>query len=139
MRGVPLRIEVGPKDVANGTVALARRDIPGKDGKTFVPQAGIAATVAAMLTTIQQVLFDRAKAFRDSNTFEPANYEEFKAVVEKGFAHSYWCGERECEGQIKEETKATTRCIPFEQPAESGVCIHCGKPAREKAIFGKAY
>jgi prolyl-tRNA synthetase len=139
MRGVPLRIEVGPKDVANGTVALARRDKPGREGKSFVPQAGLAGTVAEMLTTIQQALFDRAKDFRDSNTHHPSSYDEFKAAIDTGFALSYWCGEKECEGQIKEETKATTRCIPFEQPTEAGVCIHCGKPAKEKAIFGKAY
>jgi len=139
MRGVPLRMEVGPKDIANNTVALARRDRPGKEGKSFVPQAGIAHPVADLLKTIQQALLDRACAFRDANTRDPQTYTEFKTVVENGFAFSYWCGERECEAQIKEETKATTRCIPFEQPGEPGVCIHCGQPAREKAYFAKAY
>jgi prolyl-tRNA synthetase len=139
MRGVPLRIEVGPKDVANNTVAMARRDKPGKEGKSFVPQDGIAVTVAEMLKTIQQALYDRALAFRNANTLDPKNYEEFKACVDTGFTFSYWCGERECEAQIKEETKATTRCIPVEQPSTSSVCIHCGKPAKEKAIFGRAY
>ena len=139
MRGVPLRLEVGPKDIANNTVALARRDLPGKEGKSFVPQTDIAHTVADRLKTIQQALLDRARAFRDANTRDPQTYAEFKTVVEKGFAFSYWCGERECEAQIKEETKATTRCIPFEQPGEPGICIHCGQPAREKAYFAKAY
>jgi prolyl-tRNA synthetase len=140
MRGVPLRIEVGPKDVAKSTVALARRDKPGREGKSFAPQEGLAATVAEMLTTIQQALYDRALAFRQANTFDPKTYDEFKQVVEKGFAFSYWCGERECETQIKEETKATTRCIPLDgQPDQPGLCLHCGRPAREKAVFGKAY
>ncbi len=139
MRGVPLRIEVGPKDVANHSVALARRDKPGKEGKTFVSQDGLAATVTEMLKTIQQALYDRAKAFRDSNTRDPKTYEEFKAAVETGFAFSHWCGDRECEAQIKEETKATTRNIPFDQPTEVGVCIHCGKPAKEKAYFARSY
>jgi prolyl-tRNA synthetase len=92
------------------------------------------------LKSIQQSLYDRAKTFRDSNTHDPKNYNEFKTIVETGFAFSYWCGEGSCEAEIKEETKATTRCIPFDgQPGEPGVCIHCGKPAAEKAIFGKAY
>jgi len=141
MRGAPLRIEIGPKDVANNTVALARRDIlrMGKEGKSFVPQDGIAATVVEVLKTIQQALYDRALAFRDANTYDPKDYQEFKAAAEKGFAFSYWCGDRECEAQIKDETKATTRCIPSEQPSDPGVCIHCGKPAKEKAFFARAY
>ncbi len=140
MRGVPVRIEVGPKDVEKGTVALARRDKPGKEGKSFVPQAGIAETVVALLKDIQKSLYDRALAFRTANTYDPKDYAEFKSAVEKGFAFSYWCGDGQCEAEIKEETKATTRCIPVDgQPAAPGVCIHCGKPAKEKAIFAKAY
>jgi prolyl-tRNA synthetase len=139
MRGVPLRLELGPKDVAKGSVVLARRDRPGKDGKTFVPQQGIAAAVAQLLDEIQQALFDRALAFRKANTSEPADYAEFKLAVEKGFAFSWWCGNADCEASIKEETKATMRCIPLEQPGGSGKCIHCGQPSQEKAIFAKAY
>jgi prolyl-tRNA synthetase len=147
MRGVPLRMELGPKDVAKGTVVLARRDRPGKEGKSFVPQEGIAATVAAMLEEIQKALFDRALAFREANTAEPASYDEFKAAVEKGFAFSWWCGEAACEAKIKEETKATMRCIPLDQtlgtgrsaPGGTGKCVYCGQPAKEKAIFAKAY
>ncbi len=139
MRGVPLRIEIGPKDVANNTVALARRDKPGKEGKSFVSQDGIEKAVVEMLKEIQKALFDRAKAFRDANTLDPKNYGEFKAAIEKGFAFSYWCGEASCEAEIKEETKATTRNIPLVgQPSEPGVCIHCGQPATEKAFLVKA-
>jgi prolyl-tRNA synthetase len=139
MRGVPLRLELGPKDVAKGSVVLARRDRPGKEGKSFVPQQGIAAAVAQTLEDIQKALFDRALAFRKANTAEPADYGEFKKAVEKGFALSWWCGQSVCEEKIKEETKATMRCIPLEQPGGSGRCVFCGRPASSKAIFAKAY
>ena len=139
MRGAPLLIEIGPKDVAKGTVALARRDRPGKDGKSFAPQEGLIGAVTETLADIHASLFDRALAFRKDNTHDPKDYAEFKQVMEKGWAFSWWCGERVCEAQIKEETKATTRCIPLEQPGGEGWCIHCGKPAKEKAIFARAY
>jgi prolyl-tRNA synthetase len=139
MRGVPLRMELGPKDVAKGSVVLARRDRPGKEGKSFVPQQGIAAAVAAMLEEIQKALHDRALAFRKSNTAEPADYGEFKKAVEKGFALSWWCGGAACEEKIKEESKATMRCIPLEQPGGEGKCVYCGAAATAKAIFARAY
>jgi prolyl-tRNA synthetase len=139
MRGVPLRIELGPKDVAKGSVVLARRDRPGKEGKSFVPQAGLSDAVKTMLSEIQQALFDRALAFRKSNTVEPKDYGEFKTAVERGFALAHWCGSEGCEGKIKEETKATMRCIPLEQSGEPGKCIFCGHASKEKAIFAKAY
>ncbi len=139
MRGVPLRIEVGPKDVDKGTVVLARRDVPGREGKSFVPQAGLLEAVQSLLATIQSDMLQRATEFRDANTHEPKSYDEFKSIIEDGFARAWWCGERQCEADIKEETKATTRCIPLDQPGGSGVCVHCGQPATEVAIFGKAY
>jgi prolyl-tRNA synthetase len=139
MRGVPLRMEVGPKDVAKGSVVLARRDRPGKEGKSFVSQDGIAASVQQLLVEIQKALFDRALAFRRAHTSEPKNFDEFRQDVETGFAQSYWCGDSKCEEQIKEITKATLRCIPIEQPGATGTCIFCGQPSKELAIFGKAY
>ena len=139
LRGVPLRIEVGPKDVEKGSVVFARRDRPGKEGKSFVPQAGIAEAARSVLATIQTDMLKRATEFRETNTHEPKSYDEFKSIIEDGFARAWWCGERQCEAEIKEETKATTRCIPLDQPGGSGVCIHCGKPAQEVAIFAKAY
>jgi prolyl-tRNA synthetase len=139
MRGVPLRIELGPKDVAKGSVVLARRDRPGKEGKSFVPQTGLSDAVKTMLAEIQQALFDRALAFRKTNTAEPKDYGEFKTAVERGFALTHWCGREDCEGKIKEETKATMRCIPLEQSGEPGKCIFCGQASKEKAIFAKAY
>jgi prolyl-tRNA synthetase len=139
MRGVPLRMEIGPKDVAKGSVVLARRDRPGKEGKSFVSQEGIAESVALQLTAIQKALFDRALAFRNMHTFEPKTIEDFRIAVEQGFARSHWCGDPKCEEQIKETMKATLRCIPLEQDGGVGVCILCGKPSTELAIFGKAY
>jgi prolyl-tRNA synthetase len=139
MRGVPLRIEMGPKDVAKGSAVLARRDKPGKEGKSFVSQDGIAASVQQALIDIQKALFDRALAFREANTHDPKNFQEFRTAVEKGFARTYWCGNPKCEEQIKEATKATLRCIPLEQPSGKGQCIFCGQQSSELAIFGKAY
>jgi prolyl-tRNA synthetase len=139
MRGVPLRIEIGPKDVQKGTLAFARRDILGKAGKTFVQQEQLEPQVAEALQSIQATLYERALAFRRAHTFEPKDYSELKSVVENGWAYSWWCGNSECEAQVKDETKATTRCIPLEQEPGQGVCIICGKPATEKAIFSRAY
>jgi prolyl-tRNA synthetase len=139
MRGVPLRLELGPKDVANSSVVLARRDKPGKEGKSFVAQQGIAAAVARQLDEIQRALFERALAFRKANTVDAADYGELKKAVETGFAFSWWCGSGDCEAKIKEETKATMRCIPIDQPEGAGKCVYCGNEASEKAIFAKAY
>ena len=139
MRGVPLRIEIGPRDVQNSTLAFSRRDMPGKAGKTFVKHTQIEAQVAEALQSIQATLFERALAFRRANTYEPKDYDELKTVVDKGWAFSWWCGDPECEAQAKEETKATTRCIPLEQDSGQGNCIICSKPATEKVIFGRAY
>jgi prolyl-tRNA synthetase len=139
MRGVPLRIEIGPKDVAQNTVALARRDLPGKAGKSFVPQEGLAVRVAETLETIQKSLFERALAFRKANTYDPQDYAELIEVVQKGWALSWWCESDECEERVKEDSKATTRCIPFDEPEGEGKCIVCGKPARRKVYFARAY
>ncbi|MBN2319164.1 MAG: proline--tRNA ligase [Acidobacteria bacterium] len=139
MRGVPLRIEIGPKDIAKETVVLARRDIPGREGKSFVPQAGLPDSVRQALNSIQGALYERALKFREDNTTAPENYAAFKGAVEKGFAYSFWCGSAQCEKSIKEETKATLRCIPLDQTGDKGACIYCGKPAEEKAYFAKAY
>ena len=139
MRGVPLRIEIGPRDVEKEQVMLARRDIPGREGKSPVPLSGLARTVPEMLTTIQADLYRRALNFREAHTYDPADYTEFEEAVSAGFAYSWWCGDADCEAQIKEDTKATVRCIPLEQESGKGKCIHCGKEAVERAIFGRAY
>jgi prolyl-tRNA synthetase len=140
MRGVPLRMEIGPKDVEKKSVALARRDMPGKEGKSFVSQDGLTTTVANLLTTIQQALLAKATAFRDSNMHDPKDYAELVKVVQNGWAFSYWCERKECETKIKEETKASSRCIPLAgQPEEAGKCIVCGETAKRKVYFAKAY
>lgn len=139
MRGVPLRIELGPKDVAKQSAMLARRDRPGREGKAPASLDGLAQTVTALLDEIQKALHDRALSFREAHTRVARNYDEFKAAVETGFASAHWCGSRECEARIKEETKATHRCIPMEQPAEAGNCVLCGKSSPERAIFARAY
>jgi prolyl-tRNA synthetase len=139
MRGVPLRIELGPRDVAGQTVMLARRDRPGKEGKLSVPRSGVAAAAGDLLDDIQSSLYQRALRFREEHTAQPEIYAEFREAVERGFAFSWWCEEAACEAAIKEDTRATTRCIPFDQPGGTGACIHCGQPATKKAIFGRAY
>ena len=140
LRGVPLRIEIGPKDVAKNSVALARRDIPGRDGKSFVSQDNIAQTVGDMLETIQASLLAKATQFRDENIFEPKDYEEFKEIIDRGgWCYVWWKPSVENEAKIKEETKATLRCIPLEQPGGKGQCIYSGEEATEKAYFARAY
>jgi prolyl-tRNA synthetase len=139
MRGVPLRIEIGPKDVEKKTVALARRDKPGKEGKSFVPQAGVAGTVSQILVEIQQALLERATAFRDAHIFEPKDYIALKEVVQNGWAYAWWCESPTCEAKVKEDTKATTRCIPLDQPGGKGKCIVCGEEATKKVYFARAY
>jgi len=140
LRGVPVRVEIGPRDLAKGTVALARRDKPGREGKTFVPQEGLADTIAQLLDDIHDSLYQRALAFREEHTHEPKDYDEFKEIVQNGWAYTYWCGDPECEANIKAETKATSRCIPLDgESAEGHKCIYCGRPAKHKLYFAKAY
>jgi prolyl-tRNA synthetase len=139
MRGVPLRLEIGPKDLEKNSVALARRDMPGKEGKSFVPQINLATAVTEMLTDIQASLLAKATAFRDSHIHDPKNLDELSKVVQNGWAYSWWCEGKECEAKVKEMTKASTRCMPVDQPEGAGICIVCGQPAKHKVIFGKSY
>ncbi|MEA4906869.1 MAG: proline--tRNA ligase [Chloroflexi bacterium] len=139
LRGVPLRLEIGPKDVQKNSVMAARRDIPGKAGKTILPVEQLDGQVGRLLDEIHQALFERARTFRDANIHDPQSYDELKEVVQHGWAFSWWCGDTACEARIKEDTRATTRCIPLEQPGGSGKCIVCGQPASEKVYIAKAY
>ncbi|HEY9232494.1 MAG TPA: proline--tRNA ligase, partial [Blastocatellia bacterium] len=131
--------EIGPKDVAKGAVVLARRDRPGREGKSFAEQASLSRVVPEMLADIQKSLYDRALAFREAHTRQVSDYDEFKDAIESGFAAAHWCGNGECEAQIKEQTRATIRCIPFEQSGDVGRCILCGTSAQERVIFARAY
>lgn len=139
LRGVPARIEIGPRDVEKHSVALARRDVPGREGKQFVSQDGLAAAVQALLDDIQASLLARATRFRDENTLDVTNYADFKTAVETGFARVWWAGNNDEELAVKQETKATIRCFPLEQPGGSGACFYTGRPASKIAIFGRAY
>jgi prolyl-tRNA synthetase len=116
LRGVPTRIEIGPRDVAQNSVALARRDRPGRDGKQFVSQDGLAETITALLAEIQQAMLEKATRFRDDNTHDVTNYDQFKEAVQTGFARVWWAGTNDEEARVKEETKATIRCFPLDQP-----------------------
>jgi prolyl-tRNA synthetase len=139
MRGVPVRVEIGPKDVEKGSVALARRDRPGREGKSFVAQDGLVATVNSLLAEIQAALLQRATEYRDANIHEPKDYEDLKRIVQDGWAFAYWCESTECETKVKEDTKATTRNIPVNQPEQEGTCIVCGRPSKRKVYFARAY
>jgi prolyl-tRNA synthetase len=141
LRGVPVRIEIGPKDIEGEQVVLARRDLSGREGKRSVPQAQLLPELEKLLDEIQQNLFHQALEFRERHTHEPKDYEEFKQAVEQGFALAYWCGSAKCEAQIQEETKATNRCIPLDQPhvTDDAKCVRCGEPAKERAVFARAY
>ena len=139
LKGIPLRVEVGPKDVEKGSVALARRDMPGKAGKSFVPQAGLTERLEALLAEIQQALFQRALAFREARTADVATYDELKQQIERGFARAYWAGSTDDEKTIQDETRATIRCIPIEQPGVAGKCIYTGKETSRQVIFARAY
>jgi prolyl-tRNA synthetase len=140
LRGVPLRIEIGPRDVEKESVVFARRDIPGREGKTFVPMAGLADATGDMLDTIQADMLAAATAFRDANIHQAADYEALKEIVAGGWARAYWCGDPACETKIKEDTKATSRNIPLDQDgAGPGHCSVCGEPAEAWAYWARAY
>jgi prolyl-tRNA synthetase len=139
LKGVPVRVEVGPKDVEKGSVAVARRDVPGKAGKSFVPQAGLTDHLEGLLAEIQQGLYDRALRFREEHTFTASTYDELKEAVERGFVRCYWAGTTEDEQRIQDETKATIRVIPLDQPSTSGKCVMTGQATTQQVIFARAY
>jgi prolyl-tRNA synthetase len=139
LKGIPVRVEIGPKDIEKGTVGVARRDQPGKQGKSFVPQEGLKQKLESLLAEIQQALYDRAFRFREQHTYEASNYDELKQGVEKGFVRGYWGGTREDEDKIQDETGATIRVLPLDQPGTAGKCVYTGKPAQKIAVFARAY
>jgi prolyl-tRNA synthetase len=140
LRGVPLRIEIGPRDVEKQSVVLARRDVPGKAGKSSAPMASLPDAVGDMLDAVQAGMLAAATAFRDANILEARSYEQLKEIVANGWAKAYWCGDLACEAKIKEDTKATNRNIPLDQgDAGPGGCVVCGKPADEWSYWARAY
>lgn len=137
LKGVPVRLAVGPRDVENGTVELARRDTMTKESVAF---AGIDAHVVELMDVIQANLYQKALTYRNEHTFDVNTWDEFKAQVEKGgFVHAFWDGTTETELKIKEETKATLRFIPLDVKEEEGVDVYSGKPAKMRVYFAKAY
>lgn len=139
LKGVPIRVEIGPKDIEKGSVAIARRDQPGREGKSFVPQDGLTDRLVALLADIQQALYQRALTFREEHTADVTTYDELKQQVERGFARCYWAGTTEDEKRIQEETRATIRCIPLDQPQQAGHCVYTGKETSQQVIFARAY
>ncbi len=139
MRGVPLRLEIGPREVQEGKLTCARRDAPGRSGKQSIARGGALEEVNNLLSEIQSALHDQALEFRDANTHEPKDYDEFKEIVEDGWAYTWWCGNHRCEESIQEETKATSRCIPLDQSGDEGRCIYCGEKTTERVYFARAY
>jgi prolyl-tRNA synthetase len=142
LRGIPIRVELGPKDLANQACVLARRDLPGKESKEMnVPLASAAARIAELLPIIQKNLFERARQFRETNSYEVNSYDEFKKKLEGpgGFLWAHYDGTRETEDKIAADTKATVRCIPDSRKPEPGKCIVTGKPSPARVVFAKAY
>lgn len=139
LKGVPVRIDVGAREVAEETVVLARRDRPGRAGKQTVAQDSIVQTVQELLRDIHHNLVARAGAFMNERTHVVTSYDQFKEVIETGFARVWWAGDNEDELRVKEETRATLRCFPLEQPDGSGRCFYTGRMADRIAIFGRAY
>jgi prolyl-tRNA synthetase len=142
--GVPIRVELGPKDLASKSCVLARRDVPGKEAKLMgVPLDAAPQRIIELLHQMQTDLRERARRFRDENTREVNTWDEFRDLFagEKspGFVFAHWDGTRETEDQIAEETKATIRCIPFDRPKEPGKCILTGRPSEGRVVFAKAY
>jgi prolyl-tRNA synthetase len=138
LRGVPVRLEIGPKDIEKSQVVLARRDTRAKSSASM---EGLAAHVAALLDEIQTSLLERALTFRNEHTTRVTSYEEFKAAMEgrPGFVIASWCGSDECEALIKAETQATVRNIPFGNEMVAGTCVKCGKPSTLQPWFAKSY
>ena len=138
MKGVPIRLEVGPKDIEKNQVVLARRDTGEKE---IVSIDNLETRIKELLEEIQANLLQRATERRDSKTYVAKTMEEFEKQINKtqGFIKAMWCGDQACEDAIKEKTAATSRCIPFEQEQLSDTCICCGKPAKHMVYWGRAY
>jgi prolyl-tRNA synthetase len=139
LKGVPLRLEVGPRDLSSGQVTLVRRDSRAKEQ---VNVEGAAARISELLDQIQADLFQRARAFRQENTHVAEDYATFKQIMQdqRGFIRAFWCGSTDCEARIKDETRATIRVIPEDaEAAGSGVCVYCGQPATRQALFAQSY
>jgi prolyl-tRNA synthetase len=138
MKGVPVRLAIGPRDLENGTIEVARRDTLQKE---VINLDQVTEKVTSLMDDIQQNIYQKANNFRKENTYSADSYEEFKKIIEEkgGFVEAHWDGTEETEMKIKEDTKATIRCIPVDGEKEEGKCIVTGKPSKQKVIFARAY
>lgn len=138
MKGVPVRVEVGPRDIENGQVVAVRRDTLEKQA---LPMENLADTLKGLLDAVHDGMFQKALAFRETKTVKASTFDELAAGVQNGFVLAPWCGCSDCEDEIRAKTGATTRCMPFDDAAvpEDAVCIHCGKPAVTRMYFAKSY
>lgn len=138
MRGVPFRVEIGPKDIEAGKCIIARRD---NGEKMECSIDGIADKITELIPIVQKDMYDAAKARRDSQTYSAKNWDEFKAIFDEknGFVKAMWCEDVECENKIKEELTVTSRCMPFEQEHIADTCVCCGKPAKKMVYWGRSY
>ncbi|HPF02873.1 MAG TPA: proline--tRNA ligase [Bacteroidales bacterium] len=138
LKGVPVRIAIGPRDIENGTLEIARRDTLQKE---VVPNNGVAEHISSLLENIQKNIYNKALEFRTKNTFYVDTWKEFVSVLDNtgGFILAHWDGTPETEEKIKEETKATIRCIPFDSPDEEGRCVYSGKPSKRRVLFARSY
>ncbi|MBR5500088.1 MAG: proline--tRNA ligase [Clostridia bacterium] len=138
MKGVPLRIEVGPRDLEQNQCVAVRRD---NGEKTIVSLDEIGEKAGELLNTLHDALYEKALAMRENRIYDAVDYDTFKKIIAEkpGFVRAMWCGDKECELKIKEDTQATSRCMPFEQEELSDVCVCCGKPAKKMVVWGKAY
>jgi len=138
MKGIPVRVEIGPKDIEAGNCVIVRRDTGEKE---VVKIEELPARVEELMETIQKNLFEKALSHREAHTYEVETFVDFKKTIEQkpGFVKAMWCGNQECEDRIKEETGATSRCMPFIQEEVKGHCVCCGKPAKKLVYWGKAY
>jgi prolyl-tRNA synthetase len=138
LKGVPVRLEIGPRDVENQQVTLVRRDTRERQA---IPVAELVERIPAILREIQANMFAEAKRMLTDNTEDVAEYERLqeRAASNAGFSRAWWCGNADCEAKVKQETRATIRCIPFEQSGGSGSCLVCGETSDQQVIFARAY
>jgi prolyl-tRNA synthetase len=139
IKGIPVRVEVGPKDVEKGSVAISRRDIPGREGKQFVSQDGLTQLIPQLLMEIQTGLYGRALKFRAEHLHDVTTMDELSEVVKTGFARTYWDGTSDDEKTMQERLKATIRCIPLDQPGTAGKCVLTGRETLQQVIIARSY
>ena len=143
MRGIPLRLEIGLRELESNQLSFSRRDLSIEEGRGMIPRSGVSEQIKDLLSEIQQSLLFQAEEFRNANVHETTSFDNFKKIVKTGWAFAWWCGDEECEGEIKYESKSLPRCIPREDGWEKertiSCCVRCGKQALEKVYYARSY